>query len=84
MFVVFTQEEVLTSSFSAPLLDEMYNAPTGEMSEEFAQFNYNELRFMLDSFYGLRPEHGISNFGDFFSSTGLLTDLTSTDPKTSR
>ncbi len=81
VFVVFNGEEVLASRYSANLIDDMYNAPTGEMSEDFAHFNYNELRFMLDSFYGLKPEHGIDNFGDFFMSTGLLSDLSGTDPK---
>ena len=80
VYVIFNGIEVLASAYSAPLLDEMYNAPTGEMSEGFANYNYNELRFMLDTFYGLKPEHGISDFGDFFSSTGLLGDLAGTDP----
>ena len=80
MYVVFNREEVLASTYSGDLINEMYNAPTGEMSEEFALFNYNELRFMLDSFYGLKPEHGIENFGDFFDSTGLLGALSGTDP----
>lgn len=81
VFVVFNGIEVLMSAFSAPLIDEMYNAPTGQMSEEFASFNYNELRFVMDTFYGLKSEHGIDNFGDFFSATGLLTDLSGTDPE---
>ena len=81
VFVVFTREEVLACSYSSPLIDEMYHAPTGEMSEDFALFNYNELRFMLDSFYGLKQEHGIESFGDFFGETGLLEDLVGTDPK---
>ena len=80
VYVVWTREEVLASSYSSPLIDEMYNAPTGEMSEGFANFNYNELRFLLDTFYGLKEEHGIDNFGDYFSETGLLEDLAGTDP----
>ncbi len=80
VYVVFTREEVLACAYSGELIEEMYNAPTGVMSEEFALFNYNELRFMLDCFYGLKPEHNIDNFGDFFVSTGLIFDLSGTDP----
>ena len=80
VFVVFNGIEVLMSSYSSPLIDEMFNVPTGQMSEEFASFNYNELRFMLDTTYGLKDEHDIDNFGDYFGSTGLLADLAGTDP----
>ena len=78
---VFTGEEVLLSSASRNLIDEMYNAPTGNMSEEFARFNYNELRFVLDHYYGLKEQHNIQNFGDFFGQTDLITDLAGTDPR---
>ena len=81
VYVIWTGEEVLASAASCPLVDEMYNAPTGEMSEAFAQFNYNELRFMLDTFYGLKQEHGITDFGDFIGEAGLIEDLAGTDPK---
>ncbi|MCR5096583.1 MAG: hypothetical protein K6A70_07570, partial [Erysipelotrichaceae bacterium] len=80
VFVVFNQQEVIASGYSADLINDMYKAPTGTMSEGFANFNYNELRFMLDSFYGLKPEHDIDNFGDFFASTDLLLPLSGTDP----
>ncbi len=80
IFVVFNQQEVIASGYGADLINEMYNAPTGTMSEEFANFNYNELRFMLDCFYGLKPEHDIESFGDFFASTDLLLPLSGTDP----
>ena len=78
---VFTGEEVLVSSASKKLIDEMYNAPAQAMSEEFAQYNYNELRFVLDHYYGLKEQHNIQNFGDFFGQTNLITDLTGTDPR---
>ena len=80
VLVVYNGEKVIASSSSSDLINEMYEAPTGTMSEDFALFNYNELRFLLDTFYGLKPEHDIENFGDYFSSTGLLTDLAGTDP----
>ena len=79
--VVFTGEEVLASSISRSLLDEMYNAPKGNMSEEFALFNYNELRFVLDHFYGLKEQHNIQDFGDFFAEANLLEALAGTNSK---
>lgn len=79
--IVFTGEEVLASLTSKTLIDEMYNAPTGTMSEEFARFNYNELRFVMDHFYGLKEQHSIQDFGEFFMQTNLITDLAGTDPK---
>ena len=78
---VFTGEEVLVSSVSKKLIDEMYNAPTRTMSEEFAQYNYNELRFVMDHYYGLKEQHSIQDFGDFFGQTNLTTDLAGTDPR---
>ena len=81
VLVVYNGEKVLAGGLSTDLLDEMYDAPTGTMSEDFAHFNYNELRFLMDAFYGLKPEHDIDSFGDYFSSTGLLADLAGTDPK---
>ncbi len=63
--------------------NEIYAVPAREMSQEFAIFNYNELRFLLDCQYGLKPEHGISNFGTMLAfNTQLSGDLVSTDPKT--
>lgn len=79
-FVVFNGEKVIGCTFSSDLIEEMYEAPNGVMSEAFAKFNYNELRFMLDTFYGLKEEHDIDNFGDFFSETNLIGDLAGTDP----
>ena len=78
---VFTGEEVLVSSVSKKLIDEMYSAPTRTMSEEFAQYNYNELRFVMDHYYGLKEQHNIQSFGDFFGQTDLVTDLAGTDPR---
>lgn len=63
------------------LLGELYEKEPEEMSGEFAFFNYNELRFLLDTNYGLKDEHGISNFGLFLLSAGLVTDLVSTNSR---
>lgn len=60
-----------------------YNAPTGNRSEALAQFSYDEMRLALDSLYGLKEKHDITDFESYFTSTGLKSDLLSTDPKTS-
>lgn len=81
VLVVFNGIEVIAGLYGSDFLSEMYKAPAGEMSEKFALFNYNELRFNLDTFYGLKEEHGIKDFGDFFIATDLMADLADTDSK---
>lgn len=77
-YFIFNGEKVLLANYeTSELLEERYTAP-GEMSSEFALFNYNELRFNLDQFYGLKPEHNISSFGQLF--TDLIGDLAGGDP----
>ena len=78
--VVFNGETVFILGDEAEDLQDIYSAPTGQMSEEFAAFNYNELRFLLDTFYGLKAQHDISDFDTVFEQTGLKEGLTSTDP----
>lgn len=58
-------EKVFVFAYGCDLDDQIYSVESGQMSEEFAQFNYNELRFLLDNFYGLKPEHNISDFNSF-------------------
>ena len=55
---VFDGQKVLGSVYGCELINEMDSAPKHDMSEEFALFNYNELRLLLDCKYGLKPEHG--------------------------
>jgi len=43
-----------------------YSAPQTEKSEELAEFDYNELCFVLDHFYGLKDVHGIKDFDTLF------------------
>lgn len=51
------------------------------LSEELAAFNYHELCFLLDYFYGLKDTHDIVSFDAFFDDVGLKERLSSTDPK---
>ena len=78
---VFDGEKVLGSFYGYDLINEMDSAPKHDMSKEFAVFNYNELRLLLDCKYGLKSEHGIEDFETFLNiNTDLVSDLVSTDP----
>ena len=79
---VYTGKTLLVFADGVPLADDRFEMPVGTFSEEFANFNYNELRFMLDTFYGLKPEHNIEDFGTLMSiDTDLGEDLAGTDPR---
>ena len=77
---IFNGETVVAFGYGIDLGEQIYSVSTGKMSEEFATFNYNELRFMFDNFYGLSAEHDIDEFGEFFLDTGLIDGLSGTDP----
>ena len=79
---IFTGERVLGCAYQAPLADQRFDVEPHPFSESFAMFNYNELRFLLDNFYGLKPEHNIKDFGTLMAmETGLVQDLAGTDPR---
>lgn len=78
---VFNGEGLYAMRFGEKLIDEAYEVEPREMSEDYALFNYNELRLLLDVHYGLKPEHGIESFGELLGEkTNLAMDFTSTDP----
>ena len=79
-YFLFNGEEVLICGYGTPLMEERY-VEKKTMSDDFAVFNYNELRFNLDHFYGLKEEHRITDFAELFLETGLFTDLASNDPE---
>ena len=78
-----------TSSFKDDLeqltgLGELYySAPIRPRSEALAEFTLNELCLALDFHYGLKEEHGIDNFRDYFIRSGLVTDLLDPDAQVS-
>ena len=79
---IFTGERVLGCAYQAPLADQRFDVEPHPFSESFAMFNYNELRFLLDNFYGLKPEHNIKDFGTLLAlDTDLVYDLAGTDPR---
>ena len=50
--------------------DIYYSAPTGERSDALAEYSYNELCLLLDTFYGLKDAHDIQSFRELFRQIG--------------
>lgn len=50
-----------------------------ERSKELAEYTYHELCMYLDMQYGLKDQHNITSFDEYFTTTGLIKDLKSTD-----
>lgn len=78
----YNEKALFGLKYQSSLLNRVYEADPKEMSQEFALFNYNELRFLLDNFYGLKPEHSIRDFGTMLAvNTDLALGLASTKPE---
>ena len=58
-----------------------YSVEPKQRPEELGRFSYNELRFALDHFYGLKDIHGIRSFERLFNNNGFDQNLSGTDPK---
>ena len=77
---LFNGEKVIADVAGGTLAPQAGEAPWENMCEGFAMFNFRELCFFLDAFYGLKAEHDIDSFADFFAlDAGLLPQLTGTD-----
>ena len=80
-YYVFNGEKVIGDIYKGTLIDQAYEAGPADMSPEFAMFNFHELCFFMDFFYGLKPEHRIENFEDFIAmDAAMLPQLSGTDP----
>ena len=80
-YYVFNGEKVIGDIYKGTLIDQAYEAEPADMSPKFAMFNYHELCFFMDFFYGLKPEHRIDNFEDFIAmDAAMLPQLSGTDP----
>ena len=82
--VVYNTEAVCLVYIGRPdyLEDAFY--PTDvpeERSEDLIAFNYKELCLALDTLYGLKAQHNITDFNNLFQSTGLVVSLLSKDPQ---
>ena len=62
-----------------PLGKLYYSAPTGQRSDELAEFTYNELCLVLDLLYGLKETHDISSFHQTFWEIGFDEALSGND-----
>ena len=60
------------------MADIYYSAPTGERSRELAEYSYNELCLLLDTFYGLKEAHDIQSFRQLFWQIGFDEVLSGT------
>ena len=63
-----------------PLGELYYSVPTGQRSDELAEYSYNELCLVLDLLYGLKDPHGISSFRQVFWEIGFDEALSGNDP----
>ena len=82
--VVYNTEAVCIVYIGRPdyLEDAFY--PTDvpkERSDDLIAFNYKELCLALDTLYGLKAQHNITDFNNLFQSTGLVVSLLSKDPQ---
>ena len=64
----------------SPLGERYYSVPTGQRSDELAEYSYNELCLALDLLYGLKEPHGISSFRQLFWEIGFDEALSGRDP----
>ena len=69
--IFFNGECVIVAESATAQPDLYYAASTGERSKELAEFGYNELCMLLDTVYGLKDEHHIESFDQFFKEVGF-------------
>lgn len=72
---------VISGSIEADGLDAVYYPKTKPIrSEALKIFNYNELCFGLDTYYGLKEEHGITSMDAYCRANGLYDLFMDDDP----
>ena len=80
IYYIFNGENVIGDVYRGQLTDRAYEAKPADMSKEYAMFNFRELCFVLDYFYGLKAEHRIDSFIDFLAlDAGVFAQLSGTD-----
>lgn len=63
-----------------PLGEIYYGVPTRQLSDELAEYSYQELCLALDLQYGLKGPHDISSFRQLFWEIGFDEALSGNDP----
>ncbi len=80
IYFVFNGEKVIGDVHRGSLMDQAYEAKPADMSPEYGMFNFRELCFVMDYFYGLKKEHRIDSFSDFLAlDAGAFPKLSGTD-----
>ena len=80
IYYVFNGEKVIGDVYKGQLMDQAYEAKPADMSQEYALFNFHELCFVMDYFYGLKTEHRIDSFNDFLMlDAAAFAQLSGTD-----
>jgi hypothetical protein len=84
IYLLFNGASLYMSGSS--MTDEMwasyYSVTPGNRSQKLASFSRDELALVMDLQYGLKDEHGITDFDSFFKTSGLDEQLLSTDAVT--
>lgn len=70
---------IMSSNISDEMYEDMKKTATLKFSDEYIQYDYNELCFVLDTYYGLKELKDIKSFDSFFTQTGLKSSLLSND-----
>lgn len=80
IYYVFNGEKVIGDVYNGQLMDQAYEVKPADMSQKYALFNFHELCFVMDYFYGLKEEHRIDSFSDFLAlDAGMFAQLSGTD-----
>ena len=78
---VFNGETVICDMYKGKLFDKAYEAEPQDMDLGFATFNFHELCFFMDYFYGLKQEHRFTSFTDFVAADAAkFPQITGLDP----
>ncbi len=69
----------LSGSDLGEMSDLFYSVEAKSRSASLIDYNYHELCLALDVYYGLKSQHGITDFDSYLTACGLKADLLSTD-----
>jgi hypothetical protein len=73
---------VLTNGALGEMSDLFYSTGAKSRSAALIGYNYHELCLALDVYYGLKDQHGITDFDSYLTGCGLKDELLSSDALT--